>query len=142
MAASPDDALTCASCAAASPAGARFCHKCGVRLAPPPALPEERKTVTVLFCDLVGFTAMSEQADPEDVDACLRAFGALSREVIERYGGSVEKFIGDAVVGVFGVPAVHEDDPERAVRAALWLLEAVEGLRRPDGSRCRRGPAS
>jgi class 3 adenylate cyclase/tetratricopeptide (TPR) repeat protein len=89
--------------------------------------------VTVLFCDLVGFTAMSEAADPEDVDACLRAFGALAREVIRRYGGSVEKFIGDAVVGIFGVPAVHEDDPERAVRCALRLLEGVEGLCRPDG---------
>ena len=130
-------------CAATSPAGARFCPHCGVRLASPPLLPEERKTVTVLFCDLVGFTAMGEQADPEDVDACLRAFGALSREVIERYGGSVEKFIGDAVVGVFGVPAVHEDDPERAVRAALWLLEAVRGSQ-PAGRRrpCRPGPAS
>ena len=104
-----------------------------MRLASAPALPEERKTVTVLFCDLVGFTAMSEQADPEDVDACLRAFGSLSREVVERFGGSVEKYIGDAVVGVFGVPAVHEDDPERAVRAALWLLDAVQGLSRPDG---------
>ncbi len=137
MAANTHETLACPSCAAASPAGARFCHSCGARLAPPPALPEERKTVSVLFCDLVGFTAMSEQADPEDVDACLRAFGALSREVIERYGGSVEKFIGDAVVGVFGVPSVHEDDPERAVRAALWLLEAVEGLRRPDGDALR-----
>ena len=90
--------------------------------------------MTVLFCDLVGFTAMSEKADPEDVDACLRAFGALAREVIKRYGGTVEKFIGDAVVGLFGVPAVHEDDPERAVRCALRLLEGVEGLCRPDGS--------
>jgi class 3 adenylate cyclase/tetratricopeptide (TPR) repeat protein len=100
-------------------------------------LSDERKTVTVLFCDLVGFTAMSEQADPEDVDACLRSFGSLAREVIQRYGGSVEKFIGDAVVGVFGVPAVHEDDPERAVRCALRLLEGIEGLSRPDGSRLR-----
>ena len=90
--------------------------------------------MTTLFCDLVGFTAMGEQADPEDVDACLRSFGALAREVIERYGGSVEKFIGDAVVGVFGVPSVHEDDPERAVRAALRLIESLEDLSRPDGT--------
>jgi class 3 adenylate cyclase/tetratricopeptide (TPR) repeat protein len=133
MTESTDDALACPSCAAACPSGARFCPHCGARIASPSALPEERKTVTVLFCDIVGSTAMSERADPEDVDACLRAFGGLSREVIERHGGSVEKFIGDAVVGVFGVPAVHEDDPERAVRAALWLLDAVQGLTRPDG---------
>ena len=90
--------------------------------------------MTTLFCDLVGSTAMGEQVDPEDVDACLRSFGALAREVIERYGGSVEKFIGDAVVGVFGVPAVHEDDPERAVRAALRLVEGLDELRWPDGT--------
>ena len=103
--------------------------------APDPHAPaEERKTITTLFCDLVGFTAMSEQADPEDVDACLRSYGAAARAVIERYGGSVEKFIGDAVVGVFGVPLVHEDDAERAVRAALRLLQELAGLRRPDGT--------
>ncbi len=124
----------CPSCGAATPDEARFCPGCGVRLMSPAALPEERKTVTTLFCDLVGFTAMSEQADPEDVDACLRSFGAVSREVIERYGGTLEKFIGDAVVGVFGVPVVHEDDPERAVRAALRLIEGIGGLERPDGT--------
>jgi len=123
----------CPACATAAPRGARFCPGCGARLSPEAHLPEERKTVTVLFCDLVGSTAMSEQADPEDVDACLRAFGAIARTIVMRYGGSVEKFIGDAVVGVFGVPAVHEDDPERAVRCALRLLEGIEGLRRPDG---------
>ena len=69
------------------------------------------------LCDLVAFTAMSEAADPEDVDAVLRDYRAAARKVIESHGGTVEKFIGDAVVGVFGVPAVHEDDPERAVRA-------------------------
>ena len=127
-------ASVCPSCGAGSPEGARFCPACGARLSQPAALPEERKTVTTLFCDLVGFTAMGEQADPEDVDACLRTFGALAREVIERYGGSVEKFIGDAVVGVFGVPVVHEDDPERAVRAALRLVEGLDELRWPDGT--------
>jgi class 3 adenylate cyclase/tetratricopeptide (TPR) repeat protein len=124
----------CQACGVGTPDGARFCPGCGASLAPAAALPEERKVVSTLFCDIVGFTAMSEQADPEDVDSCLRAFGALAREVIERYGGSVEKYIGDAVVGVFGVPAVHEDDPERAVRAALRLLEGLESLRSPDGS--------
>ena len=77
---------------------------------------------------------MSEGADPEDVDAILRRYHAAARRVIESHGGTVEKFIGDAVVGVFGVPAVHEDDPERAVRAALRILEALEGMTRPDGS--------
>ena len=124
----------CPSCAAGAPGGARFCPACGARLSEPVALTEERKTVTTLFCDLVGFTAMGERSDPEDVDACLRSFGTLAREVIERYGGSVEKFIGDAVVGVFGVPVVHEDDPERAVRAALRLVESLDELSRPDGA--------
>ena len=132
------DARGCPSCGAGTPEDARFCPMCGARLAQLAALPEERKTVTTLFCDLVGFTAMGEQADPEDVDACLRSFGALAREVIERYGGSVEKFIGDAVVGVFGVPVVHEDDPERAVRAALRLLESLDDAP-PAGRHADRG---
>ena len=127
----------CPSCEAVTPDGSRFCPHCGSRIAPPTPLAEERKTVSTLFCDIVGFTAMTEQADPEDVDACLRAFGALARQVIERFGGSVEKYIGDAVVGVFGVPIVHEDDPERAVRAALRLVEETAGLDRPDGASMR-----
>ena len=77
---------------------------------------------------------MSEGADPEDVDAVLRTYHAAARKVIESHGGTVEKFIGDAVVGVFGVPAAHEDDPERAVRAGLRIVEALEGMTRPDGS--------
>jgi class 3 adenylate cyclase len=90
---------------------------------------EERKIVTALFCDLVGFTALSESADPEDVDRMLGAYASMARQAIDAFGGIVEKFIGDAVVGVFGVPAVHEDDPERAVRAGLRIVEAAEGLR-------------
>ena len=103
------------------------------------AIAEERKVVTTLFCDLVAFTAMSEAADPEDVDALLGEYFARATKVIESHGGTVEKFIGDAVVGVFGVPAVHEDDPERAVRAGLRILEALEGMTRPDGTPAR-GP--
>jgi class 3 adenylate cyclase/tetratricopeptide (TPR) repeat protein len=106
---------------------------CGAALAAPRAVAEERKVVTTLFCDLVAFTALSEAADPEDVDAVLRRYHAAARQVIESHGGTVEKFIGDAVVGVFGVPAVHEDDPERAVRAGLRIIEELEGMRRPDG---------
>jgi class 3 adenylate cyclase/tetratricopeptide (TPR) repeat protein len=103
-------------------------------MSPAVAITEERKTVTTLFCDLVAFTAMSEAADPEDVDHILSEYFSRATRVIESHGGTVEKFIGDAVVGVFGVPAVHEDDPERAVRAALRILEALEGMTRPDGT--------
>jgi class 3 adenylate cyclase len=118
-----------------------FCPKCATALTALPSAAEERKTVTTLICDLVGFTAMSEAADPEDVDALLGEYSERARNVIESHGGTVEKFIGDAVVGVFGVPAVHEDDPERAVRAGLRLIEALEGLTRPDASplQCRVG---
>jgi class 3 adenylate cyclase/tetratricopeptide (TPR) repeat protein len=89
---------------------------------------EERKVVTTLFCDLVGFTASSEAADPEDVDRMLSAYSAMARARIEGHGGVMEKFIGDAVVGVFGVPVAHEDDPERAVRAGLRIVEGAEEL--------------
>ena len=93
-----------------------FCPFCGAALAAPAhQVAEERKVVSVLFCDLVGFTAASELADPEDVDRMLTGYAELARGLIEAHGGVVEKFIGDAVVGVFGVPAAHEDDPERAV---------------------------
>ena len=127
--------IACPSCATELPEASRFCLSCGARLAAPAAAAEERKTVTTLFCDLVAFTAMSEAADPEDVDALLRrVLHAAARKVIESHGGAVEKFIGDAVVGVFGVPAAHEDDPERAVRAGLRIVQALEGMTRPDGS--------
>jgi class 3 adenylate cyclase/tetratricopeptide (TPR) repeat protein len=89
---------------------------------------EERKVVTALFCDLVGFTALSESADPEDVNTMLDAYAGMARAQIESHGGVVQKFIGDAVVGVFGVPAAHEDDPERAVRAGLRIVEEAEEL--------------
>ena len=82
---------------------------------------QERKVVTVLFCDLVGFTAQAEEMDPEDVASLLRPYHARLKEELERYGGTVEKFIGDAVVALFGAPTTHEDDPERAVRAALAI---------------------
>lgn len=87
---------------------------------------EERKVVSVLFCDLVGFTASSHAADPEDVQRQLGRYHAAVKGEIERCGGVVEKFIGDAVVGVWGVPQAHEDDAERAVRAALSIIDVVE----------------
>src|SRR6187431_2606473 len=87
----------------------------------------ERKVVTVLFCDLVGFTAKAESLDPEDVDAFLRPYHDRVRSELERHGGTVEKFIGDAVMALFGAPTAHEDDPERAVRSALAIRDfAVE----------------
>ena len=98
---------------------------------------EERKVVTALFCDLVGFTTSSESADPEDVNVMLAAYSQMARSQIEGHGGVVEKFIGDAVVGVFGVPAAHEDDPERAVRAGLRIVEAAEELEAVGGQPLR-----
>src|SRR6187431_61883 len=85
----------------------------------------ERKVVTVLFCDLVGFTSRAESLDPEDVEAILRPYHERVRAELERHGGTVEKFIGDAVMALFGAPVAHEDDPERAVRAALVIRDWV-----------------
>src|SRR5215208_4688655 len=89
---------------------------------------EERKGVSVLFVDLVGFTAASEAADPEDVRARLRAYHARAKAEVERFGGTIEKFVGDAVMAVFGAPVAHEDDGERAVRAGLAVLETMHEL--------------
>src|SRR2546426_10622649 len=89
---------------------------------------EERKVVSVLFVDLVGFTARSDQADPEDVRELVRPYHRRAKEEIESHGGTVEKFVGDAVMAVFGAPVAHEDDAERAVRTGLRILEAIEEL--------------
>ena len=120
----------CAACLAETPPGARFCPACGAPLAATATQPPttERKIVTTLFADLVGFTELGERADPEDVDAALRDYYEMARTVIERFGGGVEKFIGDAVVGLFGVPLAHEDDAERAVRAALEIIAHMHEL--------------
>jgi class 3 adenylate cyclase/tetratricopeptide (TPR) repeat protein len=119
----------CSTCGEENPERARFCSSCGASLESAPALAaEERKTVSVLFVDLVGFTARSDEADPEDVRATLRVYHDRLRKEIERFGGTVEKFIGDAVMAVFGAPTAHEDDAERAVRAALRVTEAIDEL--------------
>jgi class 3 adenylate cyclase len=116
----------CAKCGKENPDEARFCLACGTPFeAEPTRLREERKVVTVLFCDLVGFTSRSEQLDPEEVSATLAPYHARLRATLERYGGTVEKFIGDAVMAVFGAPVAHEDDPERAVRAALAIRDEL-----------------
>ena len=124
----------CPSCGTENPETAKFCNECAAPLgeAPPAPALEERKVVTVLFCDLVGFTAASEQADPEDVRARIRPYFTRLRQEIERFGGTVEKFIGDAVMAVFGAPVAHEDDAERAVRAGLAILEAISELNAHD----------
>jgi class 3 adenylate cyclase/tetratricopeptide (TPR) repeat protein len=125
--------VDCPSCGAANPDGARFCNACAALLAAPTPGAEERKVVSVLFVDLVGFTARSDAADPEDVRATLRPYHAGVKREIERFGGTVEKFIGDAVMAVFGAPAAHEDDPERAVRAALRVLDSIDELNEQHG---------
>jgi class 3 adenylate cyclase len=118
----------CASCSQENPDTARFCNACGSPLAAVAPLPEERKIVTVLFVDLVGFTSRSERLDPEDVRAIQAPYFARVRETIESFGGTVEKYIGDAVMAVFGAPVAHGDDPERAVRAALAIVEGAGDL--------------
>ncbi|MCX6362915.1 MAG: AAA family ATPase, partial [Actinobacteria bacterium] len=121
----------CPSCGHEAPDGVAACPHCGAGLtapASPPRRTDERRTVTTLFCDLVGFTALSERNDPEVVDALLRRYYDAARRVVESYGGTVEKYIGDAVVAVFGVPTLHEDDPERAVRAGLRLVDEIDAL--------------
>jgi class 3 adenylate cyclase/tetratricopeptide (TPR) repeat protein len=119
----------CAVCGQDNPGGFRFCGSCGAPLTgPAPAPTEERRLVTVLFCDLVDFTARSDRADPEDVGALLRPYHARQRAEIEGRGGTLDKFIGDGIMAVFGAPLAHEDDPERAVRCALGMLGAIEEL--------------
>jgi class 3 adenylate cyclase/tetratricopeptide (TPR) repeat protein len=117
--------MICASCGAENREGARFCDSCGAALAAKPTR-EQRKVVTVLFCDVAGSTALSERLDPEAMRAVMSRYFDVARAAIERHGGTLEKFIGDAVMAVFGVPAVREDDALRAVRAAQELRDGVE----------------
>ena len=138
-------ALACPSCGAANAADAKFCGECatplGTGAAPSAAVTTrpglasavvaplaERRLVSILFADLVGFTSLAEGRDAEDTRELLSRYFDLGRDVIARYGGTVEKFIGDAVMAVWGAPTAHEDDAERAVRAGLELVESVRSL--------------
>ena len=119
----------CLACGHENRAGARFCDACGAPLADQGASTgEQRKTVTVLFADVTGSTALGERLDPESLRAVMARYFEVARNVVERHGGSVEKFIGDAVMAVFGVPVLHEDDALRAVRAAVDLRDGLAGL--------------
>jgi class 3 adenylate cyclase len=131
-------AILCRECGFANEAGERFCGGCGRPLATadavaskskPVAEPEgDRRPVTVLFCDLVGYTRLSSMLDPEDVHALLQRFFALVDASVDRFGGTIDKHIGDAVMALFGVPLAHGNDAERAVRAALEIQASVPAL--------------
>jgi class 3 adenylate cyclase/tetratricopeptide (TPR) repeat protein len=120
--------VVCPECEFENPEGARFCAGCGKPRATPTPAREVRKTVTVVFCDVTGSTALGERLDPESLRHVMARYFEAMRDVIERHGGTVEKFIGDAVMAVFGVPAVHEDDALRAARAATEMRDALGEL--------------
>src|SRR6266513_2523494 len=122
--------MNCPVCGQENPAGFKFCGACGAELdAAPATAREERKVITVLFADLVGFTSRAEKLDPEDVRAMLSPYYARLRHELERHGGTVEKVIGDAVVALCVGPIAVDDDPERAVRAAIAIREAIVELK-------------
>ena len=124
--------MRCPSCGETAPAGARFCPACGHVLAPPRG--DERRIATVLFADLVGFTTVAEALDPEQVKNLVDdLFERLGADVTA-FGGRVDKVVGDALVALFGAPTAHEDDAERAVRAALRMQETMAALRATRGN--------
>ncbi|HZT84148.1 MAG TPA: adenylate/guanylate cyclase domain-containing protein [Gaiellaceae bacterium] len=125
----------CTECGTENPPQAKFCFSCGSAMAPaaPSVVPsEERKVITAIFVDLVGSTARSEQLDPEDVRSLVAPYHAKVRGELEGHGGTFEKFSGDAILALFGTPKAHEDDPERAVRAALAVRQGIAELNEED----------
>jgi class 3 adenylate cyclase len=127
----------CARCGAESPEGFRFCGACGAALDEAPAPRQARKIVTSLFCDVTGSTALGEELDPEVLRGVLNRYFAEIRGIIERHGGTVEKFIGDAVMAVFGIPRVYEDDALRAVRAAAEIRKRLPAVAKEVGVELR-----
>ena len=121
-------AAACPRCSATLPDDARFCPACGEAIEPAVAPGTERKLVTVLFADVSGSTTLGEQLDPERLREVLDTYFSAMRQEIEAEGGTVEKFIGDAVMAAFGVPVAHEDDPARALRAALRMLDRLDAV--------------
>src|SRR4249919_1045858 len=120
--------IVCPACGQENPPVAHFCLACGTSIAEESPPRDERRIVTIIFVDLVGFTARAERLDPEEVRAVLAPYHERVRREIESFGGVVEKFIGDAVMGVFGAPLAHGDDAERAVRAALVVRDSAGEL--------------
>lgn len=129
--------VTCRHCGNEGPDGFRFCGTCGAQLQSVAELHEARKLVTVLFCDVTGWTKLSEGLDPEALRSIITSYFKEIRATIERHGGTVEKFIGDAVMAVFGIPRVHEDDALRAVRAAAEIRERLPAVARELGAELR-----
>src|SRR3954464_2072502 len=126
----------CTACGTENVAEARFCFSCGAAIGAPPPAPaapsEERKVITAIFVDLVGSTARSENLDPEDVKSLVAPYHARVRGELEAHGGTFEKFSGDAILALFGTPKAHEDDPERAIRAALAVRQGIAELNEED----------
>src|SRR5256714_6884103 len=126
----------CTNCGTENVAEARFCFSCGAAIGAPPPAPaapsEERKVITAIFVDLVGSTARSENLDPEDVKSLVAPYHARVRGELEAHGGTFEKFSGDAILALFGTPKAHEDDPERAIRAALAVGRGIAELNEED----------
>src|ERR687888_646517 len=123
-----ETARFCPTCGAPVQAPPRFGETCGPALRPAPATAEERKLVSILFADVTGSTALGERLDPERLRSVLSTYFSAMSAVIESWGGTVEKFIGDAIMAVFGAPVVREDDAERALRAALDMLSRLDEL--------------
>ena len=130
--------VTCPNCGRESPEDFAFCPACSTPLSPAAPAREVRKTVSIVFCDVTGSTALGEQLDPSRMrDVQSRYFDTM-RAAIERHGGTVEKYIGDAVMAVFGIPVLHEDDALRAARAAADMRDGARGAEQGARARPRR----
>ncbi|MCA1786741.1 MAG: hypothetical protein LC657_12265 [Desulfobacteraceae bacterium] len=122
--------MECPECHFQNPEGINFCGACGARLEKQEkTTPSERKHVTIVFTDLSGYTAMTERLDPEDVRSVLKKVFEKIGHIVDAFGGTIERYIGDSVMAVFGIPGAHEDDPVRAVHAALQIHDAVNRMR-------------